>query len=405
MPEDYYDILGVDKNASQEEIKKAYRKKAMKYHPDRNPDDENAEEKFKEISEAYSVLSDEEKRKKYDQFGKAGVKGGAQGGFAGQGGFGGQGQGFGFDISDALRMFMNDFGGFGGFEDFFNGQGNQGSRRSSRGSRRGRSRRSTSRSSQSKKGSDLKIKLSLTLEEANEGTTKHIKIKRMEKCEACNGKGAEPGTSMKTCPVCNGKGKTRNVRKSMLGQMVNVTTCSNCNGTGKIPEKTCDNCGGSGRVKQKKDIKIDIPAGIGTGHYKTFRNKGNIGERGGRRGNLIVFFEIEPHDYFVRKDDNILIDLHITPAEAALGKQVKVPTLQGKVKLKIPAGVQSGKFLRMKGKGVSHLNKSGRGDQYVRVIVDTPETLNKEQKQYYENLKKIEEQEYSRSDRYTKFEE
>ncbi|MCF7741289.1 MAG: molecular chaperone DnaJ [Candidatus Marinimicrobia bacterium] len=389
MPRDYYEVLGVDKDASQDEIKKAYRKKAMKYHPDRNPDNEEAEEKFKEVSEAYSVLSDKNKRRKYDQFGHAGVNGGqAGGGFGGAQGFSGQGFG-GFDISDALRMFMDDFGGFGGFEDFFGG-----SRRSS-----SRSRRSTNNR---KKGSDLKIKLSLSLKEAAEGTTKHIKIKRMETCEACNGKGAEPGTSFKTCPVCNGQGQVRNVQRSMLGQVVNVQPCSNCDGQGKIPEKPCKKCSGSGRIKKQKDIKIDIPAGISTGHYKTIRGEGNVGERNGPRGNLVVFFEIESHKYFVRKDDNIFIELHVSPAEAALGKEMKVPTLKGDVKLNIPAGVQSHKLLRLKNKGLPHLNGSGRGDQYVRIVIDVPESTSKKQKELYKELEKIERGNFSNNNRFSK---
>lgn len=388
MPKDYYEVLGVDKDASQDEIKKAYRKKAMKYHPDRNPDNEEAEEKFKEVSEAYSVLSDEDKRRKYDQFGHAGVKGGSQGGFSGAQGFGGQGFG-GFDISDALRMFMNDFGGFGGFEDIFGG----GSRRSSRSSRR---------SSRSRKGSDLKIKLPLTLKEASQETSKHIKIKRMEKCDACNGNGAEKGSSIKTCPVCNGSGKVRNVQRSMLGQVVNVQTCTNCDGQGKIPEKPCRKCGGSGRIKKQKDIKIDIPAGIGTGHYKTIRGEGNIGERNGPRGNLVVFFEIKDHKYFVRKDDNLFIELHITPAEATLGKEVKVPTLNGKVKLNIPPGVQSHKLLRLKGKGMPHLNSPGNGDQYVRVVIDIPENISGKEKKLYKELESIENKSFKNQDRFSK---
>ena len=388
MPRDYYDILGVDKDASQSEIKKAYRKKAMKYHPDRNPDNEEAEEKFKEVSEAYSVLSDENKRRKYDQYGHAGVKSEA-GGFGGAQGFSGQGFG-GFDISDALRMFMDDFGGFGGFEDFFGG-----GRRSSR-SQRTKTRR--------KKGSDLKIKLSLTLKEASEGVTKRIKIKRMEKCDVCNGKGVEAGSSFKTCPVCNGSGQVRNVQRSMLGQVVNVQTCSNCDGEGKIPEKVCKNCSGSGRVKKQKDIKIEIPAGIGTGHYKTIRGEGNIGARNGPRGNLIVFFEVKPHEYFVRKDDNIFIELHITPSEAALGKEVKVPTLKGKVKLNIPPGVQSHKLLRLKGKGLPHLNGAGKGDQYVRVIIDIPQDISPKLKKKYKELQDLESNDFSDKKRFSKIE-
>ncbi|MCF7886744.1 MAG: J domain-containing protein, partial [Candidatus Marinimicrobia bacterium] len=279
--------------------------------------------------------------------------------------------------------------GFGGFEDFFGGN-----RRSSSRSSRTRTRKKT--------GSDLKIKLSLTLKEAAEGTTKHIKIKRMEKCEACSGKGVEPGSSLKTCPVCNGNGKVRNVQRSMLGQVVNVQTCTNCDGTGKIPEKVCKKCSGSGRIKKPKDIKIDIPAGISTGHYKTIRGEGNIGERNGPRGNLIAFFEIKPHKYFVRKDDNLFIELHITPSEAALGKEVKVPTLKGKVKLNIPPGVQSHKLLRLKGKGLPHLNGSGRGDQYVRVVIDIPKNISEKQKKIYKELESMESKQFQNNNRFSK---
>ncbi len=366
MPRDYYEILGVDRKASKEDIKKAYRKIAMKYHPDKNPGDKEAENKFKEAAEAYSVLSDDDKRRKYDQFGHAGVKGG-DAGFGGAQGFGAGG--FGFDLSDALRTFMEDFGGFGGFEDFFGG---------------GSSRRTRRRTSN--KGSNLKVKLALTLEEINQGVSKKIKLKRMEACDVCKGEGTKPGTSLKTCPVCQGRGEVREVSRSLFGQMVNVRICSNCHGEGKVAEQSCRKCGGDGRIRVAKEVMVKVPAGVGTGHYITMRGEGNAGVRNGPRGDLIVFFEQEEHEYFIRKADDILIDMHITPAEAVLGTKIKVPTLNGKVNLEIPSGIQPYKMLRLKNKGIPHLHGSGRGDQLVRIQVNIPKDLDNKEKSLYKNL-------------------
>lgn len=379
MARDYYDILGVSRNASNDEIKKAYRKIAMKYHPDRNPGNEEAESKFKEAAEAYSVLTDPEKRKTYDQFGREGLKGGGFGG-AGPGGFGG----FGFDLSDALRTFMEGFGGFGGFDDFFGGPT---SRRSRTGTRA---------------GGDLKVKLSLTLEEINSGVTKKIKVRRMETCSTCRGEGTKPGTSRVTCPVCHGSGEVREVSRSIFGQMVNVRPCGNCHGEGAVAEHRCPDCAGDGRTKTTKDVSIKIPPGVTSGNYLTMRGEGNAGIRNGPRGDLIAVFEEKEHSYFIRNEDNIFVNLHITPSEAVLGTDVEVPTLNGRVRLSIPGGTQPGKLLRMKGKGISHLNRSGRGDEIVRVQVEIPGTVSGKEKKLYRELAEIEDRKGVRDRRYSK---
>ena len=367
MPRDYYEILGVDRNASQDEIKKAYRKKAVKYHPDKNPDDPEAEKKFKEAAEAYAVLSDEEKRKQYDRFGHQGFQGRAGGG---------AGQGFGGfqnveDIFDAFGDIFGGGGGFGGFSDIFGGGG----RRSSQRNRRG-----------SQKGSDLKIRLKLTLEEIAQGAQKKVKVKRLERCSECGGSGAQSSSSIKTCQVCNGRGEVRQATQSIFGQMVNVRQCANCDGTGEVIEDLCRNCGGSGLVKQDKTITIDVPAGVANGNYMTLRGEGNKGPHGGPPGNLIVLFEEKSHKYFTRKGDDILLEARISISQAVLGDEIQVPTLDGKASLKIPAGIQSGKVLRMRKKGLPSLESSRRGDQLVKIQVYTPEKISDEERELFKEL-------------------
>jgi molecular chaperone DnaJ len=379
MGKDYYSTLGLGRDASQDEIKKAYRKMALKYHPDKNPGNKEAEEKFKEVSEAYSVLSDEKKKSMYDQYGEAGIKGGA----AGAGGF----SDFGFDLSDALRTFMNGFGGFGGFDDIFGGAAGGGS------SRRGPSR-----------GGNLKIKVKLTLEEISTGIEKKIRIKRMDTCDSCSGSGTEPGTSMKTCPTCHGSGEVRHVSRSFFGQVVNVQQCSTCHGEGKIPEKACTKCGGTGRQKVSKLVTIKVPAGVATGNYITLRGEGNVGMRGASYGDLIVLFEEKPHQFFTRSDNDIYIDMHLTPAEAALGTELKVNTLTGAVKMVIPPGTQPGKLLRMKNKGLPDPHGGRKGDQIVRIRVDIPTKLKGKINKLYTELLKEEKAENIVSQRFTKIE-
>ncbi|HYW34419.1 MAG TPA: molecular chaperone DnaJ [Balneolaceae bacterium] len=359
MPKrDYYDILGVSKDASQEEIKKAYRKKAMKFHPDRNNENPEAEEKFKEASEAYEVLRDEEQRRRYDQFGHQGVNGGGAQGFGGAG------------VEDIFNHFSEIFGS--DFGDMFGGQ------------RRGRSR---GRRSAGQPGSDLKIRVELSLEEIAFGTEKKLKVKKQVKCDKCNGTGAETENDYQTCSTCNGMGEVRQVRNTMLGQMVNVQTCPECHGEGRIITKKCPKCHGEGRYKGEETVEVRIPSGVTEGNYITLRNQGNAGKRGGEAGSLIVLIEEKEHDHFERDGNDIYYDLVISVPDAILGTTKEVPTLKGKAEVKIEAGTQPGKLLRMKGKGIHGLNNSGVGDEYIRVNVYMPHDLSKEERSHIEALK------------------
>jgi len=356
---DYYEILGVQKNASEEEIRKAYRKVAMQYHPDKNPNNKEAEEKFKEASEAYEVLRDTDKRTKYDRYGHAGLKGG---------------QDFhGFNnVNDIFSHFSDIFGGSSIFDEFFG--------TSSRGQGRGRRR------SQGTPGSDLRVVLKLTLEEIAFGVTKKLKIKKMIKCTDCNGTGSDGGSSTKTCPACNGTGEVRTVSRSVFGQFVNIQPCSNCNGEGSVVDKPCRKCSGDGRMQDEVTIKIEVPAGVSDGSYMTLRGEGNAGLRGGHSGDIVVVFQELPHDYFIREGDDIIYNLFVSFPDIVLGTEVEVATLNGKARLKIDPGTQAGKMLRMREKGIQHLNHHGAGDQLVRVNIFVPKKISNKEREVLKEL-------------------
>ncbi|GAA3646974.1 molecular chaperone DnaJ [Asaccharospora irregularis] len=345
---DYYESLGVSKEADASEIKKAYRKLAMKYHPDRNPGDKEAEEKFKEISEAYEVLSDETKRRNYDQFGHDGVNG------QGFGGFGGQGQGFG-GFEDMFGDIFGDMfgGGFG----------------SSRVRRRGPQR-----------GADIRQSITITFEEAAFGKKASIKVNRSEECEACNGTGAKPRTSKKTCPTCNGTGEVRSVQRTPFGNIASSRTCGECDGTGEVIETPCSKCHGRGNNRKVKTIEVDIPAGIDDGQMIKLSGQGEVGEKGAPRGDLYIIVNVKPHTLFTREGNDIHFEMPITFVQAALGDEIEVPTLDGKVQYKIPEGTQTGTVFRLKEKGIPRLRGNSRGDQYVKVTVEIPKKLNDKQK-------------------------
>lgn len=350
---DYYEILGVSKNASQEEIKKAYRKVAIKYHPDKNPNDSAAEEKFKEAAEAYEILSNAEKRQRYDQFGHQGMSGG---GFSGGG----------MNMEDIFSQFGDIFSGTG-FESFFGGSGRRGA-----GIRR---------------GPNLRIKLKLTLQEIAHGCEKKIKVKRYVSCDECGGNGALNGTEVKTCPACNGTGQVRKVVNTMFGQMVSATTCHNCHGEGKVITSQCPACKGEGRQLREETISIKIPAGVTEGMQLSMSGKGNMPPRGGMPGDLLILIE-EIEDESLKRDGlNIIYELYVSFIEAVLGGEAEVPTIDGKVKIKIEPGTQGGKLLRLKGKGIRDINSYEKGDQLIHVNVWTPKQLSKDEKSLLMQLK------------------
>ncbi|MBI1937386.1 MAG: molecular chaperone DnaJ [Ignavibacteriales bacterium] len=361
---DYYEILGVGKSASQDELKKAYRKLAMQFHPDRNPGNKEAEENFKEAAEAYEVLSNEDKRSKYDRYGHSGLKGG-QDFHSYQ------------NVNDIFSHFSDIFGGaFGGssiFDEFFGGGTSQRTRQRPTGI----------------PGSDLKVTLRLTLEEIATGTTKKVKIKKYNVCETCGGSGAKSSAGFKTCSLCNGTGEIRQVSKSIFGQFVNIAACSNCSGTGKVISDPCIKCSGDGRVYNETTIKINVPAGVYDNSYMTLRGEGNSGKNGGTAGDIIVVFEELSHEYFTRDGDNIIYELYISFPEAVLGTEIEVPTLNGKAKLKIEPGTQPGKFLKMREKGIQHLNSHGAGDQLVKINIHVPKNVSSKEKEMLKELEKM----------------
>lgn len=361
MPEqkrDYYEVLGVSKSASDDEIKKAYRKLAKKYHPDVNPGDQAAEAKFKEVNEAYSILSDKEKRARYDQFGHAGVDPNY--------GAGGPGGGFGFDMGDIDlgdifgSFFGGGFGGFGGS--------------------------SSARRNGPQKGESLRANLTITFEEAAFGCEKEVSVDRMEQCGTCHGNGCATGTTPEVCPDCHGTGQVQVRRQTPMGVFATSSPCGRCGGKGKIIHQPCPDCRGSGAVRRRKTIQVSIPAGIDNGQTISVRGQGSAGKNGGPAGDLLVTITVRPHELFRREGTSVLCDAPITFAQAVLGAELEIPTIDGKVKYDLPEGTQSGTTFRLKGKGIPAINGRGRGDQYVTVYIETPRNLNREQK---EALKKF----------------
>lgn len=358
---DYYEILGVAKNADGDTIKKAYRKLALQYHPDRNDGDKESEELFKEATEAYEILRDADKRAAYDRFGHAGVRGGARGG---------PGGGFqGFDFSDALNVFMRDFGGFN-FEDLFAGQ------------RGGRGRR---------KGADVRVRMPLTLDEVAKGVKRTLKIDLASDCDTCGGTGAAEGSEPVTCTTCNGAGQVRRLQQSLLGQMVTVGTCPECGGSGTTIEKPCPDCRGTGVRRAPREVEVEVPPGVSSGDYLTVRGKGNSGGRGAEPGDLIVVLDVEEDPRFVRDGADLVHELRVTFSQAALGTEIDVPTVDGTATIEIPAGTQPGRLLRMRGRGLPHLRGGGRGDQIVRITVWVPTSLSEEQERVVRQLAEVEE--------------
>jgi molecular chaperone DnaJ len=342
---DFYQTLGVARNASDAEIKTAYRKLAMTYHPDRNNGAKEAEEKFKAITEAYDVLRDPEKRAMYDRYGEAGLRGGA-----------------GFhhvDLSEALSIFMRDLGGLGGFGDLFGG--------------------GMSRGGGPRTGSDIKIAMPLTLLEVATGTEKKVTVRLLEPCDRCEGRGAEPGSSPVTCTTCRGSGEVRRAQRSFFGQVVSVAPCPACAGEGTVISSPCKKCRGEGRVRGEKEILVRIPAGVATGQYMTMRGVGNVGPRGGPRGDILVVFEVEEDQRFERDGEDLYTEVLVTYPQLTLGANVEVPMVTGTVSLQVPAGTQSGQVFNLRGRGLPRINSSSSGDLHVRLQLWTPDNLSDEE--------------------------
>ena len=358
---DYYEILGVGRNASADEIKKAYRKKALENHPDRNPEDKEAEARFKEAAVAYEILSDQEKREIYDRYGEDGLRGSGGGGP----------QGF-SDVNDIFSAFGDIFGGGRGggmFDDFFGGAG-----------RRTREK--------GQPGSTIRQQLALTLEEIAEGTEKRMKIRRLTPCQTCEGSGAKGGPSqLKRCSTCEGSGEARRARQTPLGQIVTVSECGRCQGEGQIIEEKCPECRGQGRLDGESSIKVQVPAGVEDGMMLNLRNQGHAGARGGRPGDLQIEIHEKAHGHFIRRGSDLIFNLDISFPDAALGADVEIPTLTGRASIKVPPGTQSGKVLRMKGKGLEQLRGYGKGDQLVQIRIWTPKNLSNADKKSLEKLR------------------
>ena len=355
---DYYEVLGVSSSASEDEIKKAYRKLAKKYHPDLNPGNAEAEQKFKEVNEAYEVLSDSNKKARYDQFGFAGVDPNYGAGAGGGGGFGGFTD---FDFGDLGDIFGSFFGGgFGG---------------NSRSSRSGPQR-----------GESIRVGVTVSFEEAAFGCEKEVTVDRVDQCPTCKGSGCEPGTTPEVCTQCGGSGQVQQRRQTPMGVFATTTTCPKCGGRGKIIHSPCKDCNGTGQQRKRKTIQVNIPAGIDNGQTISLRGQGNAGRNGGPAGDLLITVTVRPHQLFRREGNDVLCEAPITFTQAVLGGEMEIPTIDGKVKYDIPEGTQTGTTFRLRGKGIPNLNGRGRGDQYVTVYIETPRNLNREQK---EALKKF----------------
>jgi molecular chaperone DnaJ len=359
---DYYELLGVSKGASTDDIKKAYRKLALKYHPDRNKGSKKTEEQFKQVTEAYQILSDSEKRSIYDRYGDQGLSRGA----AGTGGFGG------FDFSDALEVFMRDFGGFGGLDDLFGGRQQRGGPRSA------------------PQGQTIKVRVGVSLHEVVTGVVKTLKVAILDACERCSGSGSADGAKPTLCATCGGAGEVRQAQRTVFGQFISVVPCRACGGEGRVIERPCLVCHGEGRARSERAIKVEIPPGVTSENFITMRAEGNVGPRGGPRGDVLVLIEVEEDARFVRDGPHLRYELPITFSQAALGDEAEVPTVDGTVRLTIPKGIQSGDILRLRGQGLPELHGRGRGDQLVRILVWTPDRLTPEQEEVIRTLRDLE---------------
>jgi molecular chaperone DnaJ len=353
---DYYRVLGVKRGADEAELKKAYRKMAMQYHPDRN-NEPDAEARFKELTEAYEVLRDPEKRAIYDRYGEAGLKRGAGGG-----GF------HHFDLSEALSVFMRDFGGFGGFEDVFGGRTQAAERR----------------------GNDLRASVQLNFDDVAKGAKRTLKYKVLEPCEECGGSGAKKGTRPVTCGTCGGAGQVRRAQQSMFGQFVSVSVCPTSRGEGSVIKDPCDLCRGDGRVRKDRTVSVDVPPGVSAENYITLRGQGHAGARGGPAGDLVVTLEVEDDARYLRHGDDLVYDVHLSFSQAALGAEVTVPTPWGEERVSVESGTQAGTILRLKGRGLPHLGSGKKGDLHVRIGIWTPERLSPETEQLFKRLKEVE---------------
>jgi len=358
---DYYEVLGLSRDAETDDIKKAYRRLAMQYHPDRNQGSEEAAERFKEATEAYEVLRDPEKRAIFDRYGEQGLKG------AGGAGFGG-----GVDFADAIEIFMRDFGGFGSFEEVFGGRRRAGGPPQQR-------------------GQNLRVRLPVTLGEVAQGARKRIRVAILEPCDLCSGSGSKGGAAPEPCSLCGGSGQERHAQRSVFGQFVSVAPCRRCRGDGVVVIDPCGTCHGEGRVRQEREVEVQVPPGVTSDNYLTLRAQGNVGPRGGPAGDILVLFDVQEDPRFHREGDDLIMEYPVTFSQAALGDEVEVPTVDGTAPVSIPAKIQSGETLRLRGRGLPSLSGRGRGDQLVRIHVWTPQRLSREQEELLTRLREVEE--------------